>query len=70
MEALNMLVRGDSENAIRLLRDVVKQDTNHLDAYLQLGDILLQEGTSQNVIKIHQSPLLFLTNSPSNRVPS
>ena len=50
-----MLVRGDSQNAIRLLRDVVKQDTNHLDAYLQLGDILLDEGNSQNAIKIHQS---------------
>ena len=54
-EALNMLVRGDSNNAIRLLRDVVKQDTNHLDAYLQLGDILREEGNSQNAIKIHQS---------------
>ena len=50
-----MLVRGDSQNAIRLLRDVVKQDTNHLDAYLQLGDILRDEGNSQNAIKIHQS---------------
>ena len=54
-EALNMLVRGDSQNAIRLLRDVVKQDTNHLDAYLQLGDILREEGNPQNAIKIHQS---------------
>jgi len=54
-EALNMLVRGDSDNAIRLLRDVVKQDTNHLDAYLQLGDILREQGSSQNAIKIHQS---------------
>ena len=54
-EALNMLVRGDSQNAIRLLRDVVKQDTNHLAAYLQLGDILRDEGNSQNAIKIHQS---------------
>ena len=54
-EALNMLVRGDSQNSIRLLRDVVKQDTNHLDAYLQLGDILRDEGNSQNAIKIHQS---------------
>ena len=54
-EALNMLVRGDSQNAIRLLRDVVKQDTNHLDAYLQLGDILRDEGNPQNAIKIHQS---------------
>ena len=50
-----MLVRGDSDNAIRLLRDVVKQDTNHLDAYLQLGDILREQGNSQNAIKIHQS---------------
>ena len=50
-----MLVRGESNNAIRLLRDVVKQDTNHLDAYLQLGDILREEGNSQNGIKIHQS---------------
>ena len=71
-EALNMLVRGDSENAIRLLRDVVKQDTNHLDAYLQLGDILRQEGNSQNAIKIHQSltvrpGLCLLYTSPSPR---
>ena len=54
-EALNMLVRGDSQNAIRLLRDVVKQDTNHLDAYLQLVDILREEGNSETAIKIHQS---------------
>ena len=54
-EALNMLVRGESDNAIRLLRDVVKQDTNHLNAYLQLGDTLRDEGNSLNAIKIHQS---------------
>ena len=54
-EELNMLVRGQSDNAIRLLRDVVKQDTNHLNAYLQLGDILRDEGNSLNAIKIHQS---------------
>jgi len=54
-QALNMLVRGDADNAIRLLRDVVKQNTNHLDAYLQLGDILRDQGNSQNAIKIHQS---------------
>ena len=29
-EALNMLVRGDADNAIRLLRDVVKQNTNRM----------------------------------------
>ena len=54
-EALNALVRGDSDRAIQLLRDVVKQDTNHLNAYLQLGDILREDGNAQNAIKIHQS---------------
>ena len=39
-DALNAMVRGDSDGAMRLLRDVVRQDTDHLDAYLQLGDIL------------------------------
>ncbi|GIS71788.1 MAG: hypothetical protein CM1200mP10_13650 [Candidatus Neomarinimicrobiota bacterium] len=39
-DALNAMVRGDSDDAMRLLRNVVRQDTDHLDAYLQLGDIL------------------------------
>ena len=54
-DALNAMVRGDSEGAMRLLRDVVRQDTDHLDAYLQLGDILREEGNPQQAIKVHQS---------------
>jgi len=54
-DALNAMVRGDSDGAMRLLRDVVRQDTDHLDAYLQLGDILREEGNPQQAIKVHQS---------------
>ena len=54
-DALNAMVRGDSNGAMRLLRDVVRQDTNHLDAYLQLGDILREEGNPQQAIKVHHS---------------
>lgn len=53
--ALNAMVRGDSRTALNNLRDVVKQDTNHIDAYLQMGDILREEGNAQAAIKIHQS---------------
>ncbi len=54
-DALNAIVRGDSKTALRLLRDVVKQDTNHINAYLQMGEILREEGQSQQAFKIHQS---------------
>ena len=53
--ALNAMVRGDRRIALNHLRDVVKQDTNHIDAYLQMGDILREEGNAQAAVKIHQS---------------
>jgi len=54
-DALNAMVRGDKRTALKHLRDVVKQDTNHVDAYLQMGDILREEGNAQAAVKIHQS---------------
>ena len=39
-EALNAMVRADKTKAVSLLRDVVKKDSDHVDAYLQLGNIL------------------------------
>ncbi|MBT3478181.1 MAG: tetratricopeptide repeat protein [Candidatus Marinimicrobia bacterium] len=53
--ALNAMVRGDTRTALNHLRDVVKQDTNHINAYLQMGDILREEGHTQAAVKIHQS---------------
>ncbi len=53
-EALIALINGNKSKAIMLLRQVVKQDTNHVRAYLQLGNILRVENTEQ-AIKIHQS---------------
>ena len=53
-DALNAMVRGDTVEAVRILRQVVKQDSDHVRAYLQLGNILRDENTEQ-AIKIHQS---------------
>ncbi len=54
-DALNAIVRGDTKMALKLLRDVVRNDTNHLGAYLQMGEILRSEGKPDQAIKIHQS---------------
>ena len=53
-DALNYMVKGDSAKAIGLLKKVVKQNSNHVRAYLQLGNILRTENPEQ-AIKIHQS---------------
>ena len=53
-EALNSMVKGDSFKAIGILKQVVKQDSNHIRAYLQLGNILREKNPGQ-AIKIHQS---------------
>jgi len=53
-EALNAMVIGNDEIAIKLLRLVVKEDTDHIRAYLQLGNILRKNKPSQ-ALKIHQS---------------
>ena len=42
-DALNAMVKADKATAINLLRDVVKQDSDHINAYLQLGNILRED---------------------------
>lgn len=54
-DALNAIVHGDTKTALRLLHEVVKHDTNHINAYLQMGEILRAEGHPHQAIKIHQS---------------
>ena len=52
-DALNAMLRADKHRAISLLKDIVKQDSNHVDAYLQLGSIL-REDDPHRALKIHQ----------------
>ena len=53
-EALNALISGKDLLAINLLRQIVKDNSDHILAYLQLGNILRKSNPSQ-ALKIHQS---------------
>ncbi|NQV38627.1 MAG: hypothetical protein HQ509_11565 [Candidatus Marinimicrobia bacterium] len=53
-EALDALLKGDDRRALLKLRDVVKQDSYHVNAYLQMGNVLRKKAPQQ-AIKIHQS---------------
>ena len=53
MEALNAMLLSDKRKAISLLSNLVKNDSEHVSAYLQLGNLLRYEDTDR-AIKIHQ----------------
>jgi len=53
-EALNSMVRGNKRKSISLLKEVVKIDSDHVPAYLQLGNIIREENP-EHALKIHQS---------------
>ena len=53
-EALHCLVTGDEHRAVSLLRQVVKKDSDHMEAYLLLGNTIRSDFPEQ-AVKIHQS---------------
>ena len=53
MEALNAMLLSDKRKAISLLSAIVKNDSEHINAYLQLGNLLRNEDP-EKAIKIHQ----------------
>ena len=46
-DALNAMLKADKPRAIALLRDVVKKDSNHIEAYIQLGNIIRDDNPQQ-----------------------
>jgi lipopolysaccharide biosynthesis regulator YciM len=61
-DALNAMLLADKHKAISLLSTVVKNNSNHIDAYLQLGNLLRDEEPNR-ATKIHQ----MLTVRPNLR---
>lgn len=54
MEALRNLIKGDEQSAFRLLKEVVREDTGNIDAYLKLGDIFRRRGELSKALHIHR----------------
>ena len=54
-EALECLLQGETNDAFTKLRELVRQDTENVQAYLKLGDIFRERSQTDQAIKIHQS---------------
>ena len=54
-EALECLLQGETNDAFTKLRELVREDTENVQAYLKLGDIFRERSQTDQAIKIHQS---------------
>ncbi|MFQ6618666.1 MAG: tetratricopeptide repeat protein [Fidelibacterota bacterium] len=54
-EALNYMISGSRKEALEKLKEVVKEDTSNIDAYIKLGDLLREFNKFDQALKIHQS---------------
>jgi len=51
------MLHGENDTAIRLFREVIRTDTDNIDAYINLGILMRRSGKAKNAIKIHESLL-------------
>lgn len=66
-DALNAMVSNDKKTAISLLKEVVRNNSDHIDAYMQLGNIL-RDIHPEQALKIHQSLTVRPNLSKSRKV--
>jgi len=52
--ALNCLLEGDDEGALRNLKEAIREDTQNIDAYIRLGDLLRKRGEIEKALRIHR----------------
>ena len=67
VEALNALVADDTRTALQKLREAVRIDSQNVDAYLKLGNLLREEGDVERALKVHKN-LTVRSLSPSQQM--
>lgn len=52
--ALNCLLEGDEDAAMRYLKEAIQDDAQNVDAYIRLGDLLRKRGEVEKALRIHR----------------
>lgn len=67
-DGLRLLLEGKLEEAAEKLKTVVRKDTDHVDAYIKLGDIYRQNGQHSQALKVHQSLTVRRNLTPGQKI--
>ncbi len=58
LAALEYLVDGDHRRSIQKFKEAVHEDTENINAYLRLGDLLRSRGGANSALRIHKDLML------------
>ncbi len=54
LSALKFMAENNNRRAVEKFKEAVREDSDNIDAYLKLGDILRKEGMLKNAARIHR----------------
>jgi len=58
INGLQAMIDGDMDLALERLRNVVRRDTDYIDAYILIGNIFREKGMYENAVKVHRDLLV------------
>ncbi len=64
VEGLQLALDHRIDQAIARLKDAVQQDTDNIDAYIRLGDLLMERGDVDRALRIHENLALRRNLNP------
>jgi len=67
-ESLRLILLGEKKQALEKLRLAAIKNTNNIDAYIRIGDILRENGKVENAIKVHRQLVVRKGLSNQERV--
>lgn len=68
LEALELMVDGQERLAIQKLKEAIRMDTENVEAYIRLGDLLRRKRMFDHAIRIHKDLTYRGNLTPSQRV--
>lgn len=63
--ALGALLTGDRDEAVRALVEAVHEDSDNVDAYIHLGNLLREKGEAERAYRIHRELTARAGHAPS-----
>ena len=54
-EGLDMLGVGKRKSAYKIFKNIIKQDSNNVKAYLHLGQVVREGGNAKKALEIHKN---------------
>src|SRR3990172_5397520 len=62
---LNALIAGDREEALKAFAETVKMDTDNIDAYIHLGNLLREQGDADRALHMHRELTVRSSRTPT-----